>query len=946
VLQARFLLFDPNKPPTQNEQSREYSRLLPLVLVSPLFSLFGTVLSGTPAFAQEQPQCLIQNQASYSYSDSVNPDPINGVSNAVLHGLIGTGEADIAAGGVRDGDDSLAVGVFAGTLADELVKLGFTQTEATEAVIAAIVAMSQQPANATFSQLARATRDAVIEAVPTRRTLIEGLDRAAAQEIGTVIFTNLFRSQLIRAGLTEAEAETTTQAAVASIRSADGGTSANDAFDAAFQAMIGALPEQAELLTELRDDFIDEINAIRNGVRSDLRQGNVLRFEFVVTNNGNTSLRYQLPDANTIQQTGIVGPGVVTGVQYNVIQADQNVLLTTCPTPTPTPTPEPTPTPTPEPTPTPTPGPTPTPTPTPGPTPTPTPTPGPTPTPTPTPGPTPTPTPIPVPTPTPVVIPPGGGVVVVVDVDINPVPRTGTSVTVVIGDPDKPVPQTVVIPPVVVRQPLTSPLGRITDCAGGLLPDYEGFSVALYEADPGDPTGGIGSLVDLTETEYPDVADNDIKEGSSPNTQNSNPFYLTNGDQGGYNFLLDLERGQLEAGDRYILVINPPPGSNYNQRRIRIDIVSNNNGVITYTATSLDGRPISANAGSNSATGQLDLNDPERRRLDLAVLDLTAAICEARELQIIKTGDRFAAEPGDTVIYRLSVRNLSATSIDTLNITDQLPLGFSFRSDSVRAELNGQAVPITATNQGRSITLNLNNFTLPAREVLNIAYAARLTPDSLRGDGRNSAIVNGLRTDNDLPIKDGPAIHKLAIRPGIVSDCGTLIGRVFVDKNFDGEQQPGEPGMPNAVVFMDDGNRITTDANGLFSVANVLPGYRTGVLDLTSVPGYTFAPNNYFSERNSQSRLVRIEPGGLARMNFAVTPAFQEEGRTVPLGLEKSSKSLFPWVKFPKFGNFIAPLGGQSAFINEFSSTNIWGQPTPTHSSAFTKIGVKQQGGK
>jgi hypothetical protein len=125
-------------------------------------------------------------------------------------------------------------------------------------------------------------------------------------------------------------------------------------------------------------------------------------------------------------------------------------------------------------------------------------------------------------------------------------------------------------------------------------------------------------------------------------------------------------------------------------------------------------------------------------------------------------------------------------------------------------------------------------------------------------------------------VKDGPAIHQLRIRSGIITDCGTIIGRVFIDKNFDGEQQPGEPGVPNAVIFMDDGNRITTDKDGLFSVANVLPGYRTGVLDLSSIPGYTLAPNLYFSERNSQSRLVHLEPNGMVRMNFAVTPSFRE----------------------------------------------------------------------
>jgi hypothetical protein len=112
-----------------------------------------------------------------------------------------------------------------------------------------------------------------------------------------------------------------------------------------------------------------------------------------------------------------------------------------------------------------------------------------------------------------------------------------------------------------------------------------------------------------------------------------------------------------------------------------------------------------------------------------------------------------------------------------------------------------------------------------------------------------------------------------------LSDCGTIIGRVFVDKNFDGEQQPNEPGVPNAVIFMDDGNRVVTDANGLFSLPYAIAGFRAGTLDLTSLPGYTLAPNLYRIEGNSPSRMVKLAPGGMARMNFAVTPAFREGQR-------------------------------------------------------------------
>jgi uncharacterized repeat protein (TIGR01451 family) len=256
-----------------------------------------------------------------------------------------------------------------------------------------------------------------------------------------------------------------------------------------------------------------------------------------------------------------------------------------------------------------------------------------------------------------------------------------------------------------------------------------------------------------------------------------------------------------------------------------------------------------------------------------------SAVVVPASLEVVKSADKAAAEPGDTVVYRLLVTNTGQTAIRNITVQDTLPLGVNFLEKSVQAALPSgrESTPVEKPQinvSNRSITF-ATSVTLEPRQSLVIVYAATLTPDSIRGNGRNIASAVGFSGQRE--VGSNVATHRVQIRPGIVSDCGTLIGRVFVDKNFDGEQQPGEPGVPNAVIFLDDGNRITTDANGLFSVANVIAGNRTGTLDLSSLPGYTLAPNLYFIERNSQSRLVRLEPGGTVRMNFGVTPAFGEE---------------------------------------------------------------------
>ena len=238
------------------------------------------------------------------------------------------------------------------------------------------------------------------------------------------------------------------------------------------------------------------------------------------------------------------------------------------------------------------------------------------------------------------------------------------------------------------------------------------------------------------------------------------------------------------------------------------------------------------------------------------------------DLAITKAADRGAAEPGDVVVYRLLITNPSSDRIAfPITVADELPLGLQLLEDSISTD------PFEVTDfsvDGRSFTLEFGTTALGPGDSLSVVYAALVTPDAIRGSGRNVAQASA-------PGATSTATAQLAIRPGILADCGTLVGRVFVDKNFDGEQQPGEPGVPNAVLFLDDGNRILTDPDGLFSVANVLAGNRVGTLDLSSLPGYSLAPNLYRLSDNSQSRLVRLEPGGLARMNFGVTPTFGEE---------------------------------------------------------------------
>lgn len=401
--------------------------------------------------------------------------------------------------------------------------------------------------------------------------------------------------------------------------------------------------------------------------------------------------------------------------------------------------------------------------------------------------------------------------------------------------------------------------GQVLGCDGTPLGNYADFTVGLYHPDPTTPAA-IQELVSLPVTA--------ANQGISPNLENKNPFFLQQETQGRFNFLLNQQ--QVQDDSSYILIVNPPENSNFGQRRIKVRFHRGENNQVLLNAIALDGLPIDFRRGQS----QISNNLPKLG--SVTVLSFNIGICDQEALRITKSSDRASASPGEVAVYRLQIKNLATGDLEDIEITDSLPKGVQVKKDSIQAQLNGEDISLNSTLNQQTLTLRLNQI-FPKNAIMNIAYAAEFIPDALRGNGENTARVMGKDRRNGLAVKDGPAVHEMRVRGGLLSDAGTILGRVFVDENLDGEQQKGEPGVPNAIIVLDNGIQMTTDAEGLFSITNVLPGQRTGVLDLTSLPEYILAPNENFIERNSQSRLVNLPPGGTVRMNFAVIPITNKE---------------------------------------------------------------------
>lgn len=225
---------------------------------------------------------------------------------------------------------------------------------------------------------------------------------------------------------------------------------------------------------------------------------------------------------------------------------------------------------------------------------------------------------------------------------------------------------------------------------------------------------------------------------------------------------------------------------------------------------------------------------------------------------------------GETAPFRITVTNNSTGSIGAVTVTDQAPAGFLFLEGSARID----GVPVTPTIAGRTITIPGLSLGPNASVVIELSLRALSTV----APGRHTNIAGVTRAGGTSLAPDAEA--SVLILAEAVFDCSEIIGKVFDDRNRNGYQDEGEPGMPGVRLATVRGTLITTDQYGRYSVPCAdLPNAEIGSnyvlkLDVRSLPtGYRLTTENPAS--------TRLSAGKMTELNFGVSI-----GREVRLDLD------------------------------------------------------------
>lgn len=252
-------------------------------------------------------------------------------------------------------------------------------------------------------------------------------------------------------------------------------------------------------------------------------------------------------------------------------------------------------------------------------------------------------------------------------------------------------------------------------------------------------------------------------------------------------------------------------------------------------------------------------------------------------LDLMKSADRKQETVGGVVTYTVEIRNLTAGDVGQVRIDDVIPPNFKYVRGSAR--LNGALLADPSGN--RPVTFFIE--TVPALVDANgngradpgeqgyaaLSYQLVIGSGSRPGDYTNTAVAWDVNPQFPISNRSESTVT-VAMDP--LFDLGTIIGKVFEDRDGDGWQDEGEGGVADATVVLDDGTRVVTDEYGRYHIPAVRPGHRMVKIDRQSLP----AGAGIVGE---DSGIVSVTPGLLAKVNFRVTQAQDIESVGSPPGM-------------------------------------------------------------
>jgi uncharacterized repeat protein (TIGR01451 family) len=369
----------------------------------------------------------------------------------------------------------------------------------------------------------------------------------------------------------------------------------------------------------------------------------------------------------------------------------------------------------------------------------------------------------------------------------------------------------------------------LTECGGITTTILIDPSGVVFDSVTGDPVvGATVRLIDVGTGALATVFD--LNGNPAPST-------VVTGADGLYSF------PRVAAGT-YRLVITPPAGYSFPSVVPR--------GDLDPSRVVVDGS-YGATFEISPATGAVTIDVP----------------LDPGKISISKTASSETIEIADLLDYTVTVKNEGPVALTQVRVVDHLPLGFRYQAGSARRD--GNAIADPTRGSGATLTFDIGN--LAKGEEAKITYRVKVGPGAMLGDGTNSAQARNA----EGTVVSNVARKTVMVQPGVFSDRAFILGKVFMDCNFNRIQDDEELGIPGVRLYLEDGTFVVSDTEGKYSFYGLRPITHVLKLDTTTMP--VDAQLVTTANRNAgdpQSLFVDLKGGELHRADFATDTCTEE----------------------------------------------------------------------
>ena len=385
-----------------------------------------------------------------------------------------------------------------------------------------------------------------------------------------------------------------------------------------------------------------------------------------------------------------------------------------------------------------------------------------------------------------------------------------------------------------------------------------GATLTLIDAKTGQPvplaSANLAPAASLSKASSAAAGASALADASA---KSGNPFVT--GNDGRYGFAFDgAQMGTPSAPATYDVLVSAP---GYLNRKIALTLTPDASDLF-YTAalTSLDAQPLAVAGGFALTTKNVTL-------ANVFGLFGNLPLFKAQTVTLTKIVDRATASGGDRLVWTLNVGNASSARLGATTVADDLPPGIVYAPGTGRVD----AQPVEPAVTGRRLTWTFPSLAATAH---TIVFASVISA----GVAEQSTIVNVATANAALPGGTGgftsaSASASVRIVGGLFSSCTPILGRAYADRIGSGRFAPGDAGIANVRVFLENGESVVTDRYGRYSFPCTRPGMHVLRLDATTLPaGIAPYDARAYDDERSVRRLVHgiFDGTSIQDVNFAL----------------------------------------------------------------------------